>query len=189
MLNTKTAGLVLAGAVAAGTVPVVALAAPRPAPPVRLAQGAAASPALPSAAHAESAHAALPLCRSAQLVLRRVAVEGAAGTRYETWRMRNVGGTCRTQGWIGALNFGPDGRPLPTTVRRVAGPAPRVVLRHGQHASFVISHPQPGVLGCRGQNAPAMLVTPPDNTSPNLVRPGQNACRGVVDVRPIRFGG
>lgn len=155
---------------------------------VPLVASAAAGPARPLASHTTGA-SALPLCRSSQLVITLARTEGAAGSHYETWRMTDVGGTCRTQGWVGASNFGPDGRPLPTTVRRVNGPAPRVTLHHGEHGSFVLRYTNPGILGCRPENAPAMIVTAPDNTSPNLVHPGEAACRGVVDAWPVRFGG
>jgi Protein of unknown function (DUF4232) len=146
--------------------------------------GGAAAPAI-----ASDAGSRVPLCRSSQLVITLARTEGAAGSHYETWRMTDVGGTCRTQGWIGALNFGRDGRPLATTVRRVNGPAPGVTLLRGQHASFVLRYTNPGILACRPEDAVAMIVTPPDNTAPALVRPGERACRGVVDAWPVRFGG
>ena len=81
----------------------------------------AAVGAVPLAAGA-TAQATTPLCRSSQLVLTLERSEGAAGTHYDTWRMTNVGRTCRTQGWVGAQNYGSDGRPL-TTHRGARAPA------------------------------------------------------------------
>jgi hypothetical protein len=34
-----------------------------------------------------------------------------------------------------------------------------------------------------------MIVTSPDNTTPNLVRRGEPACGGKVNATPVRFGG
>jgi Protein of unknown function (DUF4232) len=148
--------------------------------------GGATVGAVPLAAPAQ---ATTPLCRSSQLVVTLERSEGAAGTHYDTWRMTNVGKTCRTQGWVGAQNYGADGRPLATSVLRVNGPASRVILRNGQHASWVFSYTNPGILGCRPEKAVAMTVTPPDNTTPDLVRPGEPACHGTVNATPVRFGG
>jgi hypothetical protein len=140
-------------------------------------------------AHAvPAASATTPLCRSSQLVLSYERGEGAAGTHYDTWRLTNAGGTCRTQGWVGLQNYGSDGRPAPTVVHRVGGPAPRVVLARGHRASFVISYTNPGILGCRPEHPAAMIVTPPDNVVPDLAAGrGEPACGGVVDARPVRF--
>jgi hypothetical protein len=148
--------------------------------------GGAAVGAVPLAAPAQ---AATPLCRSSQLVLTLERSEGAAGTHYDTWRMTNVGSTCRTQGWVGAQNYRSDGRPLTTTVRRQQGPSSAVVLHKGQHASWVFSYTNPSILGCAPEKAVAMIITPPDNTIPNLVRRGEPACRGLVYATPVRFGG
>jgi hypothetical protein len=132
--------------------------------------------------------ATTPLCLSSQLVVSHERTEGAAGTFYDTWRLTNAGATCRTQGWVGMQNYGSDGRPLRTVVHRLAGPAPRVVLGHGHRASFVISYTDPGVLNCRPEHPTAMIVTPPDNTVPDLVvGRGEPACGGVVDARPVQF--
>ena len=132
------------------------------------------------------ASAAAPLCQASQLRTTFVSGEGAAGHRYETWRMTNVGATCHTQGWVGALNFGPDGRPLPTTVTRVQGPAPALTLASGKSADWIFGYGNPAILGCRGEVASAMIVTPPDNVSPLLVHPGEPACNGAVTATPLR---
>jgi hypothetical protein len=34
-----------------------------------------------------------------------------------------------------------------------------------------------------------MTVTPPDNTTPDLVGRGEPACGGNVNATPVRFGG
>ena len=88
-----------------------------------------------------------PTCTAAQLVPHLEISQGAAGHLYDTWQLINVGAsTCRTQGWVGALNYGPDGRPLPTTVTRVGGPARPILLGHGQHASWTFGYANPAML-------------------------------------------
>ena len=78
--------------------------------------------ALPLAVGVESASATPPQCQAAQLVPTFERGEGAMGHLYDTWRLTNEGTRCRTRGWVGGLNFGPDGRPLPTTITRTNGP-------------------------------------------------------------------
>ncbi|MEO7262890.1 MAG: DUF4232 domain-containing protein [Jatrophihabitantaceae bacterium] len=137
-----------------------------------------------------AASAAIPLCTSAQLVPRYVGSEGAAGTFYDRWQLTNVATSCHTQGWVGGLNFGPDGRPLPTTLHRTAGPSTAIVLAHGQHASWSFGYLDPGVLGCAPENAVAMILTPPDNFSPVLAPRGEPACNGdLVYESPLVLGG
>jgi hypothetical protein len=135
------------------------------------------------------ASADVPLCSSSQLRPVLESSQGAAGHHYDTWQLTNVGGTCHTRGWVGASNFGPDGRPLPTAVTRVGGPAPAIVLSSGQHASWIFGYGNPAILGCTPENAPAMIVTPPDNVIPVLAHPGENACHGAVTATPLQFGG
>jgi hypothetical protein len=53
----------------------------------------------------------------------------------------------------------------------------------------VFSYTNPGILGCQPEKAVAMIVTPPDNTVPDLVRRGEPACHGQVNATPVRFGG
>jgi hypothetical protein len=139
---------------------------------------------------AGSASAAPPLCQASQLMPRFERSEGAAGTIYDTWQLINVGGRCHTQGWVGALNFGPDGRPLPTSLHRAAGPSHTVVLAHGQHASWTFGYTDPGIINCRPENAVSMIITPPDNLLPVLARRGEQACNGNLKYEsPLVLGG
>ena len=139
---------------------------------------------------AGSASAATPLCQASQLVPRYERFEGAAGTFYDRWQLINVGGRCHTRGWVGALNFGPDGRPLPTTLHRTAGPSHTVVLAYGQHASWTFGYTDPGVINCRPENAVSMIITPPDNLLPVLAHRGERACNGTLKYEsPLVFGG
>lgn len=134
--------------------------------------------------------AATPLCQAAQLVPRYERSEGAAGTFYDTWQLINVGHACHTRGWVGALNFGSDGRPLPTVLHRAAGPSHTIVLAHGQHASWSFGYTDPGIINCTPENAVAMIITPPDNASPVLVHRGERACNGNIKyASPLVFGG
>jgi len=137
-----------------------------------------------------SASATTPLCSSSQLVARYVNSQGAAGTFYDHWQLTNVGSSCHTQGWVGGLNFGSDGRPLPTTLHRTAGPSSPIVLNHGQHASWSFGYGDPGVLGCTPEAPVAMILTPPDNEAPVLASRGEPACNGdLVYESPLGLGG
>jgi len=137
-----------------------------------------------------AASSSTPLCSSAQLVPHYAGSQGAAGTFYDHWQLTNVGASCHTQGWVGGLNFGADGRPLPTTVHRTAGPSTAIVLAHGQHASWSFGYADPGVLGCTPEAPVAMILTPPDNVSPVLASRGEPACDGdLVYESPLVLGG
>ena len=139
---------------------------------------------------AGSASGATPLCQASQLVPSFERSEGAAGTFYDTWQLINVGGRCHTRGWVGALNFGPDGRPLPTSLHRTAGPSHTVVLAHGKHASWTFGYTDPGVLNCKPQNAVSMIITPPDSRLPVLAHRGERACKGILKYEsPLVLGG
>ena len=139
---------------------------------------------------AGSASAAPPLCQASQLVPRFERSEGAAGTFYDTWQLINVGGRCHTQGWVGALNFGPDGRPLPTSLHRAAGPSHTVVLAHGQHASWTFGYSDPAIISCRPENPVSMIITPADGVLPVLARRGERACNGNLTYEsPLVLGG
>jgi hypothetical protein len=139
---------------------------------------------------AGSASAATPLCQASQLVPHFERFDGAAGTFGDVWQLINVGATCHTQGWVGALNFGPDGRPLPTTLHRTAGPSHPVVLAHGQHASWEFAYTDPGVINCKPENAVSMIIYPPGNLLPVLAAKGERACNGNLKYEsPLVFGG
>lgn len=137
-----------------------------------------------------AASAAPPLCRAAQLVPRFERTLGAAGTFYDYWQLTNVGGTCQTQGWVGGLNYGPDGRPLPTTLHRTNAPSHPLVVAHGQHVSWYFGYTDPGVANCTPDNAIAMILTPPDNFTPVLTHRGEPACNGDLKIEsPLILGG
>jgi hypothetical protein len=153
-----------------------------------LAVGVAATAGV-SAATATAA-ATAPLCQASQMTPRFERTLGAAGTFYDYWQLTNVGGSCQTQGWVGGLNFGPDGRPLPTTLHRTNGPSHPLVVAHGQHVSWYFGYTDPGVLNCTPENAVAMILTPPDNFSPVLAGRGERACNGDLKAEsPLVLGG
>jgi uncharacterized protein DUF4232 len=131
--------------------------------------------------------ATTPTCRASQLRPHFDGQTGAAGTTYDLWHFVNVGSTCQTIGFVGALNFGSDGRPLPTTVHWV-GTKHTVVLGHGQSAHWRFSFLQPSILNCAPEAATNMIVTPPNNTSPVLAGRGEKSCHGVFNTSPLEFG-
>jgi hypothetical protein len=94
-------------------------------------------------------------------------------TQNDLWRVTNLGATCQTTGFVGALNFGADGRPLPTTVRWI-GAKHTLVLGHNRSAHWRFYFTNPGILGCVPEAAVNMIVTPPGNTSPILAGRGES---------------
>jgi Protein of unknown function (DUF4232) len=131
--------------------------------------------------------ATTPTCKAAQLRPHYDGSTGAAGWVYDLWHFVNVGSTCQTIGFVGALNFGSDGRPLPTTVHW-SGSKHTVVLGHGQSAHWRIWYLQPSILNCAPEPATNMIVTPPNNISPVLAGRGERSCHGVFYASPLEFG-
>ena len=133
------------------------------------------------------AAATTPTCIASQLQPHYDGQQGAAGTTYDLWHFVNVGGTCQTIGFVGAHNYGSDGRPLPTTVNWV-GTKHTVVVGHGQSAHWRFSFVQPSILNCTPEAATNMIVTPPNNTVPVLASRGEKSCNGVFTASPLEFG-
>jgi Protein of unknown function (DUF4232) len=128
-----------------------------------------------------------PFCQASQLRPHFDGQQGAAGTLYGLWHVANVGATCHTTGFIGALNFGADGRPLPTTVHWI-GAKHTVVLGHNQSAHWRFYFTNPGILGCAPEAAVNMIITPPDNILPVLAGRGERSCHGVFNACALEFG-
>ena len=128
-----------------------------------------------------------PACRASQLRPHFDGQQGAAGTLFDRWHVTNVGATCQTIGFAGALNFGADGRPLPTTVHRI-GLKHTVVLAHNKSAHWWFYFTNPGILACTPQAAVNMIITAPGNTSPLLAGRGERSCRGVFNASALEPG-
>jgi hypothetical protein len=134
------------------------------------------------------AGAATPACSAAQLQPHFDGQQGASGTLHDVWHFTNTGNTCQTIGFVGALNFGTDGRPLPTAVHWV-GTKGTVVLKHGQRAQWRFYFTDPSRLNCAPEAATNMIVTPPNNTSPVLAGRGVRSCKGSFNASPLVFIG
>ena len=130
------------------------------------------------------AGASVPACQAAQLQPHYDGPDGAAGTLYDLWHFTNLGRTCQTIGYVGAENFGSDGRPLTTTVTRT-GTKATVVVAHNQKMSWHFGYTDPGITGCTPEAATNMIVTPPNNTSPVLAGRGERACDGAITASPL----
>lgn len=128
-----------------------------------------------------------PTCATSQLRPHFDGEMGAAGTIFDHWRVTNVGITCHTIGFAGALNFGADGRPLPTTVHWV-GAKHTVVLGHNKSANWWFYFTNPSILACAPEAATNMIVTPPNNTSPLLAGRGERSCHGVFNASALALG-
>ncbi len=137
-----------------------------------------------AAVASEPAGASTPVCQASQLVPHYDGMEGAAGTFYDNWHFTNVGSTCETIGFVGAQNYGSDGRPLATTVTR-AGTKAEVFVAHNHKLSWHFSYTDPGVANCTPEAATNMIVTPPNNTTPVLAGRGEKACNGAITASPL----
>jgi Protein of unknown function (DUF4232) len=151
------------------------------------AAAAAAAAVVAVAVVPASAGPLTPTCKASQLRPHFHGQQGAAGTLADLWSVTNVGATCHTMGFLGALNFGADGRPLPTTVHWI-GAKNTVVLGHNKSAHWRFYFPNPGILNCVPEAAANMIVTPPDNTSPILTGRGERSCHGVFNASALEFG-
>ena len=114
--------------------------------------------------------------------------QGAAGHLYLTYHFTNVGGTCHTRGWVGALLFGTDGRPLPTHLSRVGGAA-TLTLAHNATASWAFGYVNPAILGCRPPASSALIITPPDSATPVLQTRSFSPCNGQFTATGLQAGG
>lgn len=115
--------------------------------------------------------------------------DGAAGTLHDHWRLVNVGtATCGLSGFPIVHNYRADGRPLRTTTTH-AGSASTVTLTPGQHASFILSFPEPGNLGCTPQPAARMTIQTAANQLPLITARGEQSCHGQLTETPLVHGG
>lgn len=115
--------------------------------------------------------------------------EGTAGTLHDHWRLVNVGASpCSVAGFPGVHNYRADGRPLPTTASHSGTPSP-VTLQPGQHASFILSFPEPGNLNCTPQPAARMTIEPVLGDPVLIARRGERSCHGQLDETPLVHGG
>jgi len=146
--------------------------------------GAGAAAAIATA----PAGAATPACTAAQLQPHFERQDAASGTFSDIWHFTNTGATCQTIGFAGALNFGADGRPLPTTVHWV-GAKQTVTLKTGQRAQWRFYFTDPSRLSCAPEAATNMIVTPPNNTSPVLAGRGVKSCKGDFSASALVFIG
>ena len=115
--------------------------------------------------------------------------DGTAGTIHDKWRIVNkdtVG--CSVSGFPTVTNYRTDGRPLLTPVTH-NGKAGNVILEPGQHASFVLSYPDPGVAGCTPQHPARMTILVPPTSLPLIASRGERACLGTLQESPLVHGG
>jgi hypothetical protein len=115
--------------------------------------------------------------------------DGTAGTLHDKWRLFNVGSSsCGVGGFPIVHNYRSDGRPLPTSTTH-SGSASSVTLNPGQHASFVLSFPDPGIVGCTPQPAARMTIQTAADELPLITSRGERSCHGHLDETPLVHGG
>jgi Domain of unknown function (DUF4232) len=121
----------------------------------------------------------------------------AAGNRYAFLTLTNRSAApCRVRGYVGLALIGPDGRPLPTRVVRLAPPAPAsITLRPGGsastrlHWSVVPGSGEPEHGPCRPV-PDQVWVTPPDERSHLTIAwsLGQVCESGEISVTALTAG-
>jgi hypothetical protein len=128
-------------------------------------------------------------CQSRNLKPVYGGTDGAAGTLHDRWRIVNTGGgSCGVGGFPTVVNYRADGRPFVTSVTQTGTFGP-VILSAGQHASFVLSYPQPGNVGCTPQHAVRMTIQVPNTAQPLIASRGERACAGTLQESPLVHGG
>lgn len=136
-----------------------------------------------------SSAALVAACQSRNLRPVFAGRDGAAGTLHDHWRLVNVGtSSCGVGGFPKVHNYRADGRPLPTSTTH-SGTAASVTLGPGQHASFILSFPEPGNLGCTAQPAAQMTIQTATDQLPLLTDRGERSCHGHLDETPLVHGG
>ena len=133
--------------------------------------------------------ATVPYCASTRLVPLFGGQQGAAGTLQDTWRLRNAGSTtCKVIGFPSVHNYRSDGRPLRTSVTHT-GTAAAVTLRVGQHASFTLRYPDPGVANCTPEPATMLTIRVSHTLVPVIGDHGAQACKGNLTETALVHGG
>jgi Protein of unknown function (DUF4232) len=155
------------------TAPATAPASAPPAPPTPTASGHATSTTVPTCT---------------DLALSYVGSDGAAGTRYAIYRLRNTGQlTCDLTGYPGVSYLDAAGREVQRdAVRETVAPAPRTVtLRPGAAVYFEVSNSTVAPnIDCPGNRAAVTLrVYPPDNTRALFLPGTYEVC--TPRVRPV----
>jgi hypothetical protein len=115
--------------------------------------------------------------------------DGTAGTLHDKWRIVNKdSASCSVSGYPTVTNYRADGRPLPTAVTQT-GKFGAIVLAPGQHASFVLSYPDPGIAGCTPQHPARMTIFVTGTQLPLIASRGERACPGSLQESPLVHGG
>jgi hypothetical protein len=165
-----------------------AVPSPTPTPPAPSATATATAPSAPptSTASGHAAPTSVPTCTD--LALSYVGSEGAAGTSYATYRLRNTGQlTCDLTGYPGVSYLDGAGREVQRdAIRETVSPTPgTVILRPGAEVRFEVANSTvvPNV-ACPGDRlAVTLRVYPPDNTRALLLPGRYEVCS--PRVRPV----
>jgi hypothetical protein len=155
---------------------------------------ATASPttASPSAGSA----AAAPTCRTSALHLIARNGGAAAGTSYQLLVVENIGDApCTLFGYPGASFLGTDGQPLGSPARRDPSvKSHHIRLAPGDKANARLGAPNPDFFSesdCHSEQATAVRVYPPDQTSPLRASVDQRVCttkKGRATVTAFEAG-
>jgi hypothetical protein len=141
------------------------------------------SPSATSSASASTKPAA-PACTTAQLRLSQGSVQGAAGTTYVTYYLKNAGSTtCLLSGYPGVALLRADGSVIQHPAGRSGAAHGPVQVASGSKAKFVLRTGDPGANpSCSyGWKTATVQVYPPGQTAAIRQPSDVQACNLVVD--------
>lgn len=196
---TLTPALLLAGCSSGSTAPtpspLVTGSSTPSATPLPSATSTATAPASASTSPTRTASASPTVpaggasCQSSQLSIALTKIEGAAGSTYSTFGVRNSSSTsCRLEGYFGLEPRDGQGRPIPVQLVHVApadqpsSASPRsVLLSAGASATFQTRLAKPA---CQGTitMASTVAVTPPTGGAALLVSAAATNGSGRLEV-------
>ncbi len=161
-------------------------------PPTTAPRTATATAANTATASSDSTAAGASPCLTSDLHLSLVSGQGAAGTAYTTYALRNVGpGPCTMVGYPGVAILDAQGRIVQHPAQRGV-PTPVAVrvlkLRPGQHATFTVTSsdviPSPG---CQhGYVGTTLQVFPPNQRAALRLPHREQFCN--LRVGPVQSG-
>jgi hypothetical protein len=130
------------------------------------------------------------VCERGQLGLRSNGSQGALGTIYGAWVVKNVSSTkCVLDGYPGIGLYGAKGRPISLTVQDSLKPGrSQVTLSPGGSATFRTSYSDvpPGPAGC--PESLVIRVAAPGASASLFIPAELGPCRGILNVSAVESG-
>lgn len=137
---------------------------------------------------------ATPPCTGAQLQLKYLSSQGAAGRRGWEFAFKNTGSTCTMHGYARVVLLGKHGHRIPAHIRRASGFTPKtVILAHGKRAFFTFLYADGGFCAGPAFDAYRFRLFAPGaahGTTFNPLPPSHglvpSVCKGSERMFPVR---